>query len=61
MLLKGFDHLIQKCGAVLPISIKCILSSEPLVEDERLQEELILTQKDIKLIRKLNMFAVEQF
>ena len=46
---------------LLPISIKCILSSEPLVEDERLQEELILTQKDIKMIRKLNMFAVEQF
>ena len=67
--LNPFDRSTEVLGMLsgmsryplLPISIKCILSSEPLVEDERLQEELILTQKDIKLIRKLNMFAVEQF
>ena len=46
---------------LLPISIKCILSAEMLIEDEALLEELTLTQKDMKLIRKMNMFAVEQF
>ena len=45
---------------VLPISIKCILSPVPLKEDESLKEKLILSKKDIKLIRSLNMFAVEQ-
>ena len=67
--LNPFDRSTEVLGMLsgmsryplLPISIKCILSAEPLVEDERLQEELILTQKDIKLIKKLNMFAVEQF
>ena len=46
---------------LLPISIKCILSAEPLTEDDAMREELILSQKDLKLIRRLNMFAVEQF
>lgn len=46
---------------MLPVSIKCILSAEPLAEDETLKESLTLSQKDVKLIRKLNMFAVEQF
>ena len=67
--LNPFDRSTEVLGMLsgmsryplLPISIKCILSSEPLTEDESLREELTLTQKDIKLIKKLNMFAVEQF
>jgi len=45
---------------MLPISIKCILSPSVLEEDERLLEKLIISKKDIKLIKALNMFAVEQ-
>ncbi len=45
---------------MLPVAIKCILSSTELEEDESLMEKLVLSQKDIKLIRRLNMFAVEQ-
>ena len=67
--LNPFDRSTEVLGMLsgmsrypmLPISIKCILSSEPLTEDDALLEELTLTQKDIKLIKKLNMFAVEQF
>ena len=67
--LNPFDRSTEVLGMLsgmsrypmLPISIKCILSSEPLTEDEALLEELTLTQKDIKLIKKMNMFAVEQF
>ena len=67
--LNPFDRSTEVLGMMsgmsrypmLPISIKCILSSEPLTEDEALLEELTLTQKDMKLIKKMNMFAVEQF
>ncbi|MBQ7491437.1 MAG: helix-turn-helix transcriptional regulator [Clostridia bacterium] len=45
---------------MLPVSIKCILSPGELKEDEELMRKLVLSQKDIKLIRTLNMFAVEQ-
>ena len=45
---------------MLPISIKCILSPVVLEEDESLMEKLVLSKKDIKLIKSLNMFAVEQ-
>ena len=45
---------------MLPVAIKCILSPAELAEDDALKEKLILSQKDIKLIRRLNMFAVEQ-
>ena len=45
---------------MLPVAIKCILSPAELAEDDALKEKLILSQKDIKLIGRLNMFAVEQ-
>ncbi|MBQ1271116.1 MAG: helix-turn-helix transcriptional regulator [Clostridia bacterium] len=45
---------------MLPISIKCILSPTPISEDDSLMEKLILSKKDVKLIKQLNMFAVEQ-
>ena len=45
---------------LLPVSIKCLLSPNRLEEDAALKEKLILSQKDIRLIRNLNMFAVEQ-
>ncbi len=45
---------------MLPVSIKCVLSPVILEEDDELKKSLILSSKDIKLIRSLNMFAVEQ-
>ena len=45
---------------MLPVSIKCILSAAPMEEDEHLKALLVLSSKDLKLIRSLNMFAVEQ-
>ena len=45
---------------MLPVSIKCILSDTPLQDNETLRESLILSRSDFKLIRTLNMFAVEQ-
>lgn len=45
---------------MLPVSIKCVLSPKPLPENEEMREKLVLSPKDIKLIRALNMFAVEQ-
>ena len=45
---------------MLPVSIKCILSDTPLPDNETLRESLILSRSDFKLIRTLNMFAVEQ-
>ena len=67
--LNPFDRSTEVLGMLsgmsryplLPISIKCILSEEILTEDDQLHEDLILNPKDMKLIRKLNMFAVEQF
>ncbi len=67
--LNPFDRSTEVLGMLsgmsryplLPISIKCILSEEILPEDDQLLEDLTLTAKDMKLIRKLNMFAVEQF
>lgn len=45
---------------MLPVSIKVILSDVPLTDNESLRESLILSRSDFKLIRTLNMFAVEQ-
>lgn len=45
---------------MLPVSLKCILSPVPLTIDDALMEKLILSRRDMKLIRQLNMFAVEQ-
>ena len=45
---------------MLPVSLKCILSSAPLSVDDALMEKLILSRREIKLIRQLNMFIVEQ-
>ncbi len=46
--------------SLLPVSIKVCFSTEPLEENEALEEELMLSAKDIKTIKKLNMFTVEQ-
>ena len=45
---------------ILPISIKCILSPSILEENDELMDKLVLSKKDMKLIKSLNMFAVEQ-
>lgn len=45
---------------MLPVSIKCVLSPQMLREEEDISQTLILSAKDLKLIKKLNMFAVEQ-
>ena len=45
---------------MLPVSIKCVLSPQILAEDEEIRKTLVLSTKDLKLIKKLNMFAVEQ-
>lgn len=44
----------------LPACSKCILSSEPLTENEELRSSLLLTKEDMKLTRRYNMFMVEQ-
>ena len=54
-MLTGLSHY-----PMLPVSIKCILSDTPLPDNETLRESLILSRSDFKLIRTLNMFAVEQ-
>ena len=45
---------------MLPVSIKCVLSAKKPEESDAFQEELKLSAKDLKLIKRLNMFAVEQ-
>ena len=45
---------------MLPVSIKCILSAVPLEEDQALKEALLLSKEDLRRIKHLNMFAVEQ-
>ena len=43
-----------------PASAKCIVSGEILTENEELTESLLLTKEDLRLIRRSNMFIVEQ-
>ncbi|MBE7004100.1 MAG: helix-turn-helix transcriptional regulator [Ruminococcaceae bacterium] len=43
----------------LPACAKCILSTEPLPENDSLRESLLLTREDIQFIRRYNMFMVE--
>ncbi len=45
---------------LLPASSKCILSGEPLPENDALKEELLLTKEDLRLTKRYNMFMVEQ-
>lgn len=45
---------------LLPASSKCILSTEPLIENDELRETLLLTKEDLRLTRRYNMFMVEQ-
>lgn len=44
---------------ILPVSFKVILSPHPLAE-ELLQQELTITKDQIKTIKKMNMFVVDQ-
>ena len=44
---------------LLPVSIKCLLSATPLEENEALKEALLLSSRDMKLIRSMNMFALQ--
>ncbi len=44
----------------LPASAKCILSQEPLAENEELRDSLLLRKEDLKLTKHYNMFMVEQ-
>lgn len=44
---------------MLPVSAKCILSDQPLAEDENLISSLLLTKEDLRLTRKYNMFMLE--
>ena len=44
---------------MLPASVKCLLSDQPLPEDDSLIEQLMLTKEDIRLTRKYNMFTLE--
>jgi len=44
---------------MLPTSVKCLLSNQPLPEDKELIEQLTLTKEDIRLTRKYNMFTLE--
>ena len=45
---------------LLPVSAKCVLSENILPENEELTESLLLTKEDLRLIRRSNMFIVEQ-
>lgn len=44
----------------LPACAKCVLSSEPLPENDELRNSLLLSKDDLKIIRRYNMFMVEQ-
>ncbi len=44
----------------LPASAKCILSPDPLPENDELKDSLLLTKEDMKLTKRYNMFMVEQ-
>lgn len=44
---------------MLPTSVKCLLSDQPLDEDDNLIQQLTLTKEDIRLTRKYNMFTLE--
>lgn len=44
---------------LLPVCVKCILSTRMLEENEELIDALLLTKEDIRLTRKNNMFMVE--
>ena len=43
---------------MLPISIKALVSDHPISKDKPLEEMLLLSKEDIKLIKKNNMFTL---
>lgn len=43
----------------LPVSLKCILSDEPLEEDQTLINQLLITPEDFRITRKVNQFMIE--
>lgn len=46
---------------IMPIAFKCMLSKEPLAEDDPDVESLKITKEDIRHIKRLNMFLVKNF
>lgn len=44
----------------LPVSLRCVLSKEPLTEDEKLLDLLKLNNEDLKAMKKLNMFITSR-
>lgn len=41
----------------IPVAIKCIISLNPLKEDEELNNRLMISKEDIKIIKKYNFFT----
>ena len=44
----------------MPVAIKCLFSSYPLAENADLVNELTLSREDIKMLKKLNLFSIDQ-
>jgi hypothetical protein len=45
---------------ILPASFKFLLSPNIMEENEEMKAQLIITKEDIKQIKKMNMFVVNQ-
>lgn len=44
---------------LFPMSLKAIISKEPLLEIDKLHDLLVLTKDELKKIKKLNMFTID--
>ncbi|WMI81275.1 helix-turn-helix domain-containing protein [Anaerotignum sp. MB30-C6] len=45
---------------ILPASFKFLLSPDIMEENEEMKEQLVFTKEDIKYIKKMNMFVINQ-
>ncbi len=45
---------------ILPVSFKFLLSLEIVEENEDMKQQLVITREDIKQIKKMNMFVINQ-
>ena len=45
---------------ILPVAFKFLMSLDVMVENEEMKEQLVMTKEDLKQIKKMNMFVINQ-
>ena len=66
--INSFTHNSQMIGMlsglstqpILPVAFKFLLSLEMMEENDDMKQQLVVTKEDMKQMKKMNMFVINQ-